>query len=82
MYEQQDVHNFMEAVRTELGKHTASDVLVQVRHIAAHTLESVPQIIMRESPGKCPYNCIVIELEGPSGNMTVRFQDAILEFRK
>jgi hypothetical protein len=82
MYEQQDVHAFMETCRTELCKHSACDVLIQVRRIAAHTLETLPPIIIRETKGKRPYGYVVIELEGESGNVAIYFQDAVLEFRK
>lgn len=82
MYENQDVHTFMDQVTQQLAKHSACDVLATVKRVAAATLEPMPQIIIRESAGKRPYGCVVIELTGPSGSLGVYFQDAVVEFRQ
>lgn len=82
MYENQDVHDFMDRVTQQLQKHSAADVLATVKRVAAELLDPVPPIIIRETAGKRPYGYVVIELTGTSGTLGIYFQDAIVEFKQ
>jgi hypothetical protein len=76
-----DPAEFIEILSHRVAKQAASQVYYIVRRASHELLGFTPRIVMREGPGKRPFDAIVIELLPYAGRMAMYYQGHSVEFK-